>query len=71
MSSAGALGQSARRHDRTLCLETQGREVMATLVHEVVAEAMRLDLHRAPQPERVEKANGRRLGRGRNKVRNG
>jgi hypothetical protein len=33
---------------------------MAQLVHDVVAEAMRLDLHGAPA-ERVEKANGARF----------
>jgi hypothetical protein len=52
-----------------LCLETQGREMMARLVNDVVAEAMRLDLYRAAQPGRVEKANGARFGRG--KDRNG
>ena len=31
-----------------LCVETQGREIMATLVNEVVADAMHLGLHDAP-----------------------
>jgi hypothetical protein len=43
---------------------------MAKLVHDVVAEAMRLDLHGAPRG-RIEEANGASLGRSRNKVRNG
>jgi hypothetical protein len=42
-------------------VETQGREVMARLVNDVVTEAMRLDLHGVPA-ERVEKANGARFG---------
>ena len=71
MSSAGALGQPARGHDRSLCLETQGREVMAKLVNDVVAEAMRLDLYGAPLPGRITKANGARFGCPRTKVRNG
>jgi hypothetical protein len=53
-----------------LCLETQGREVMARLVNDVVAEAMRLDLHGAPA-ERIEKANGARLARRAGGNRNG
>jgi hypothetical protein len=53
----------------SLCLETQGRDVMAKLVHDVVAEAMRLDLYGAPK--HVEKVNGERFRRSRNKVRHG
>jgi hypothetical protein len=55
---------------KTLCLETQGREVMARLVNDVVTEAMGLDLHGAPA-ERVEKANGARLGKRARGNRNG
>jgi hypothetical protein len=66
--SAGAVRRSPR--NETLCLETQGREVMAKLVHDVVAEAMRLDLHGTP-PGRIEEANGAPLVRSRSKVRNG
>ena len=54
-----------------LCVETQSREIMAVLVHDVVADAMRLGLHGAAPPERVEKANGARFGRPLTKVRNG
>ena len=54
-----------------LCRETQSREVMAKLVHDVVAEAMRLGLHGGAPPERVENANGARFGRPLTKVRNG
>ena len=52
-----------------LCLETQGREVMAKLVHDVVAEAMRLDIYGAPPPGRVMEANGSRFGRDRDRKR--
>ena len=55
----------------TLCLETQGREVMARLVHDVVAEAMRLDLYGAAPAGSFEKANGARFEPARTKVRNG
>ena len=53
-----------------LCVETQSRDIMAVLVHDVVAEAMRLGLHDG-QAGRVGKANGARLARGRDKIRNG
>ena len=73
--SSVSRARSADRDDGArratgLCAETQGREVMAKLVHDVVAEAMRLDLYDAPPSERVSQANGARFGR-RNKVRNG
>jgi hypothetical protein len=42
---------------------------MAKLVHDVVAEAMRLDLYGAPK--QVEKVNGARFGYSRKKVRHG
>ena len=53
-----------------LCVETQSREIMAVLVHDVVADAMRLGLYDEPA-ERVVKANGARLESGRETVRNG
>ncbi len=40
-----------------LCLETQSREIMAVLVHDVVADAMHLGLYDAA-PAPVVKANG-------------
>ena len=40
-----------------LSLENRSRHVMSELVHDVVAEAFRLNLHGAPD-ESVEKANG-------------
>jgi hypothetical protein len=40
-----------------LCVETQGREIMAVLVHDVVAEAMTLNLYGKPA-ECVDAANG-------------
>ncbi len=40
-----------------LSLENRSRHVMSELVHDVVAEAFRLNLHGAPAG-RVEKANG-------------
>ena len=47
--------RSTGRHG--LCLETQSREIMAVLVHDVVADAMRLGLHdETPAP--LVKANG-------------
>jgi hypothetical protein len=52
------------------CVENQGREVMAQLVHDLISEAMRLDLHGAPA-ERVEKANGAQFGAGASRNRNG
>ena len=58
------------RRVTVLCAETQGREVMAKLVHDVLADAMRLDLYGAPPSEQLTKANGARFGR-RNKARNG
>ena len=54
----------------SLCVETQGREIMAVLVNDVVADAMRLDLHGDPAAG-VEKTNGTRLERGRDRIRNG
>ena len=44
----------------TLSVENRSRYVMSKLVHDVVAEAFRLNLYGAPG-ERVEKANGARL----------
>ena len=43
-----------------LSVENRSRFVMSKLVHDVVAEAFRLNLHGATG-ERVEKANGVRL----------
>ncbi len=52
-----------------LCVETQSREIMSVLVHDVVAEAFRLNLYGA-RAERVEKANGAHLSV-REQVKNG
>jgi hypothetical protein len=41
--------------------EVQSRDVMARLVHDLVADAFRLGLH--DRPEKVTKANGVRVGR--------
>ena len=41
----GSRPQTVKLQADTLCLETQGRDLMAKLVHDVVAEAMRLNLH--------------------------
>ena len=73
MVARGSVSRLERRNanpSEGLCLETQGREMMARLVHDVVADAMRLNLHGAPRGG-LEKANGKRLGRARNKVPNG
>lgn len=67
-TSAGGVGRSDSRAS-PLCLETQGREVMAKLVHDVVAEAMRLNLYGAPK--RMENTNGVRFGRGWEKIQYG
>ena len=67
----GGRSRPADANLGSLCLETQSREVMAKLVHDVVAEAMRLGLHGGAPPERVENANGARFGRSLTKVRNG
>jgi hypothetical protein len=53
---AGAAGASG------LCLETQSRQIMAVLVHDVVAEAMRLGLHDQPA-KRIVTVNGAPLRR--------
>ncbi len=53
-----------------LCPETQSREIMAALVNDVIADAFRLGVYDQPA-ERVVKANGTRLPRGLDKVRNG
>lgn len=42
-------------NSRALCVETQGRDIMAVLVNEIVAEAMRLDL-RGAQKETARRA---------------
>jgi hypothetical protein len=54
-----------------LSLEAQGREVMAKLVHDVVAEAMRLDLYGPGPLARVDKVNGEHFGRAKTKARHG
>jgi hypothetical protein len=51
------------------CVETQSREIMAMLVHDVVAEAMRLGLNGPAEP--AAKANGAPVRRRTNRVRNG
>jgi hypothetical protein len=38
----------AQRRRGTLCVETQGRDIVARIVHDEVNEAMRLGLHDAP-----------------------
>ena len=53
----------------SLCIETQSRHIMSVLVHDVVAEAFRLNLYGAPA-ERVEKANGAPV-KAREQVKNG
>ncbi len=40
-----------------LCIETQGRNIMSGLVHDVTADAFRLDLYGAPAGS-VPRANG-------------
>jgi hypothetical protein len=53
-----------------LCVETQGREIMAVLVNDVIAEALRLGLYdQAPKP--LAKVNGARIARRQDRVRNG
>ena len=69
LSGAGAARSSSAPRD-TLCVETQSREIMAVLVNDVVADALRLGLHDEPA-ERVAKANGARAGNGRNRAKNG
>ena len=41
-------GARAQRRRGTLCVETQGRDIVAGIVHHEVNEAMRLGLHDAP-----------------------
>ena len=41
-------------------MENRSRQIMSELVHDVVADAFRLNLYGAPS-ERVEKANGARI----------
>ena len=53
-----------------LCVETQSREIMAMLVHDVVAEAMRLGLNGGPA-EPAPKAIGSRRRRRTDRMRNG
>jgi hypothetical protein len=63
--------QVRRAHgSEALCVETQSREIMALLVHDVVAEAMRLDLNGAPV-KRAARANDSPLRRAKHRVRNG
>ena len=38
----------AQRRRGTLCVETQGRDIVAGIVHDEVNEAMRLRLHDTP-----------------------
>ena len=58
-SRGGAVlsGRPTRVSEKSLCVETQSREIMAILVHDVVADAFRLGLYDKPA-ERVVKANG-------------
>ena len=51
-------GKRSRAYPRAeaLCVETQSREIMASLVNDVVADALRLGLHDEPE-DRVVKAN--------------
>jgi hypothetical protein len=48
-------GQSARLG--TLCRETRSREIMAVLVNDVVADALRLGLYDTPE-DQIVKAKG-------------
>ena len=41
-------GARAQRRRGTLCVETQGRDIVAGIVHHEVNEAMRLGLHDTP-----------------------
>ena len=66
LSGAGA----ARSSRDSLCLETQSREIMASLVNDVVADALRLGLYDKPA-ERVAEPKGARLGDRRNRTRHG
>jgi len=50
-------GVQRLRPRSALCVETQGRDIMARIVQDEVAEAMRLGLYDRPA-KRVEKANG-------------
>ena len=68
-SGAGAARSSSVPRD-TLCLETQSREIMASLVNDVVADALRLGLYDKPG-ERVVKANGAQTARKRDAIRHG
>ena len=43
-------GARAQRRRGTLCVETQGRDIVAGIVHHEVNEAMRLGLHDGPVP---------------------
>ncbi len=61
LSRSGALAYVREHGPTPLCLETQSREIMAILVHDVVADAMRLGLYDKPA-ERVEIANGAPVG---------
>ena len=44
---APSNGARAQRRPGTLCVETQGRDIVAGIVHHEVNEAMRLGLHDA------------------------
>ena len=41
-------GARAQRRRGTLCVETQGRDIIAAIMHHEVNEAMRLGLHDTP-----------------------
>jgi hypothetical protein len=60
----------AQRRRGTLCVETQGRDIVAGIVHHEVNEAMRLGLHDTPAvaPDTM---NGAPVRRRTNRIRNG
>jgi hypothetical protein len=73
LSGPGSVARAAAKAKvipEPLCLETQGREIMAVLVHDVVAEAFRLNLPGAPV-ERIVGANGIPVAPARGQVTNG
>ncbi len=68
--TARDMARNRRGRPGELCIETQSREIMAILVNDVVAEAMRLDL-RGESANLVAKANGARNGLSLNRFRSG
>ena len=65
----GPASDAGRRSVGVGCIETRSRELMSKLVHDVTAEAFRLNLYGAPAGH-VEKANGAPI-QAREQVKNG